>query len=193
MLNSRSTKTRRKSFTENDEPMVAYTTGHLRLSEIAARVGVSQSTLSMRAKALGLPQRKRGRWKQSEPPLIHRQVIQQTRAEPYEVVGRRFGFSKQRVHQILKRWSDWSETKDSVSREGETVVVDKRHDKGVVVDNRHVVSVRVNVTKKKVLNPRAKLTIFEGSHRKRRSSNVVVNNSAGPRSPEKSGNDKPRS
>ena len=173
--------------------MVAYTTGQLRLNEIAARAGVSASTVSMQAKALGLPRRKRGRWKQSEPPLIHRQVIEQTRAEPYEVVGRRFGFSKQRVHQILKRWSGWSASKDSISHNGETVVVNKRHDDGAVVDNRHVVIVRVNVTEKEARNPRTKPSIFEVNRRERHASKVVVDNSASPRSAEKSRTDESRS
>jgi hypothetical protein len=166
--------------------MVAYTTGQLRLSESAARAGVSPSTLSMQAKALGLPQRKRGRWKRSEPPLIHRQVIEQTRAEPYEVVGRRFGFSKQRVHQILKRWSGWLASKDTLSHNAKSVVVNKRHDERAVVDNRPVLSIRVNVTKKEAVNSHAKPSILEGNRRERRASKVVVDNSAKPRSPEKS-------
>src|SRR6266498_2274459 len=74
---------------------------------IAKRHGITPSALTARAKRLGLPLRQRGRWAAAEPCPRDRIIIQLSDELTYEDVGTRFGVSKQRVHQILRRWVHW--------------------------------------------------------------------------------------
>ena len=75
--------------------------------EIASRHGISQSTLTARAKRAGLPLRKRGRWQLLEPTANQKEILRLARTQTYAEVGSRFGLSKQRVSQLVRRWSDW--------------------------------------------------------------------------------------
>ena len=116
--------------------MREYLSGTMKVSEIAARFGVSSATISTRARSLGLPERGRGRRPHSEPPPRHREVLQLAEDRTYEEIPDQFGISKQRVHQILKRWSgakaeQWS---DAAAKADE-----------VNVYKSHVISFRVGI------------------------------------------------
>ena len=87
-----------------------------RTSEIAYRHGISASTLTARAKKAGLPLRKRGRWRLTEPTAIQKKILRLARTQTYAEVGFRFGMSKQRVSQLVRRWSGWTAPKGSEAR-----------------------------------------------------------------------------
>ena len=84
--------------------------------EIAKRHGISASTLTARAKKAGLPLRKRGRWQLPEPTAKQQQILRMVRTQTYAEVGSRFGMSKQRVSQVVRRWSGWTKPKGSRAR-----------------------------------------------------------------------------
>lgn len=85
--------------------------------EIASRHGISQSTLTARAKRAGLPLRKRGRWQLLEPTAKQKQILRLVRTQTYAEVGFRFGMSKQRVSQVVRRWSGWNQPRGRAARE----------------------------------------------------------------------------
>lgn len=87
--------------------MRLYSHSGLRVGEIARRFGVSPATISNRAKQLGLKQRGRGRWKRETPGAPHKQILSLVDIESQASVARRFGVSRQRVNQIVRRWGDW--------------------------------------------------------------------------------------
>jgi hypothetical protein len=76
-----------------------------RTSEIAQRHGISASTLTARAKRAGLPLRKRGRWRLAEPTAEQKAILELVRTHTYAEAGARVGVSKQRVSQVVRRWS----------------------------------------------------------------------------------------
>jgi hypothetical protein len=78
-----------------------------RTSEIAYRHGISASTLTARAKKAGLPLRKRGRWRSAEPTAEQKAILELARTHTYSEVGARFGITKQRVSQLVRRWIGW--------------------------------------------------------------------------------------
>jgi DNA-binding CsgD family transcriptional regulator len=71
---------------------------------IARRYGISPSTLTARAKRAGLPLRKRGRWQLPEPTAKQKRILRLVRTGTYAEVGSKFGMSKQRVSQVVRRW-----------------------------------------------------------------------------------------
>lgn len=71
---------------------------------IATRFGITPATLTARAKKWGVPLRGRGRKPASAPSQRSRQILELAKTQTYEVVGELVGCSKQRVHQILKKW-----------------------------------------------------------------------------------------
>jgi transposase-like protein len=87
--------------------MRLYSDSGLTVGEIARRFGVSPATISNRAKQLGLKQRGRGRWKRETPDAPHKQMLLLLDTESQASVARRFGVSRQRVNQIVRRWKDW--------------------------------------------------------------------------------------
>ncbi len=137
------------------EAMREYMAGTMKVSEIAARFGVSSATISTRARSLGLPERGRGRRPHSEPPPRHREILQLAEDQTYEEIADRFGFSKQRVHQILQRWSgakaeEWN---DAATKADE-----------VNVYKSHVVSFRVGILEHSLLKKAVNTGHFVGSH-----------------------------
>lgn len=84
---------------------------------IAKRHGISPSTLTARAKKAGLPLRKRGRWHLTEPSPQQKQILQMVESNTYAQVGVRFGVSKQRVSQLVRRWKNWM-GRESTGRRG---------------------------------------------------------------------------
>lgn len=73
--------------------------------EIAARYGIAPSTLTMRAKRAGLPLRQQGRTPQRAPTFVQEQMIQLALERGYQYAASQFGLTKQRIHQIIKRWN----------------------------------------------------------------------------------------
>lgn len=84
--------------------MCLYSEGELRLVEIAERYGVSPSAISMRAKQLGLKPRARGRWRLGAPVGKQQQVLTLLAQNTQASVARRLGVTRQRIHQIVRRW-----------------------------------------------------------------------------------------
>jgi transposase-like protein len=103
--------------------MRLYSHSGLRVGEIARRFGVSPATISNRAKQLGLKQRGRGRWKRETPGAPHKQMLSLVSIESQASVARRFGVSRQRVNQIVRRWGDWRHAKTPDKRNGDPVRV----------------------------------------------------------------------
>lgn len=74
---------------------------------VAARHGISTSTLTVWAKKAGIPLRNRGRRKRVQPTPRQLEILEQARMYKYHQVGNRFGLHKQSVHRLVKRWKDW--------------------------------------------------------------------------------------
>ena len=74
-------------------------------AEIAARFGISLSTLTVRAKRAGLTLRKRGRWPLSEPSSVQKEILAFAAIHGGNEAALRFGISKQRVSKLQRRWS----------------------------------------------------------------------------------------
>ena len=72
---------------------------------LAHENGITPATLTGWAKKFGVPLRGRGRWRRANPSPQHARMIQLVRTQTYKAVGRRFGLTRQRVHQIIKRWN----------------------------------------------------------------------------------------
>src|SRR4051812_30924040 len=75
---------------------------------IATRFGITPATLTQRAKRWGVPLRGRGRKPASAPSERSRQILELAKTQTYEAVGDLVGCSKQRVHQIVKKWESES-------------------------------------------------------------------------------------
>jgi transposase len=85
--------------------MRLYVQGKMRVSDIAARFHVSPATISVRAKKLGLPPKQRGRWRNEKPSTRQQAILGQLKDLSGAEVARRNQVSRQRIHQIAKRWS----------------------------------------------------------------------------------------
>ncbi len=155
MLNACSTKTTLKSEGNLLAAMREYMTGTAKVGEIAARFGVSPATISTRARLLGLPKRRRGRRPHAEPPPRHREIIQLAKDRTYEQIADQFGCSKQRVHQILKRWS-------GAKTEHLSDAVTKADEENVYKS--HVVSFRVGILEHSLLKKAVNTRHFVGSY-----------------------------
>jgi transposase-like protein len=81
-----------------------YTTGRYTNKELAARHGVSLSTILNWVRQSGVPRKGSGRPPQEQPSPRHLQMIElSAQLRDYEI-ARRFDVSRQRVHQVLTRW-----------------------------------------------------------------------------------------
>jgi transposase len=81
--------------------------------EIAARHGVSPSSLTVWARNAKIGLRGRGREKAKQPDARQREILEMCETLVYEDVAERFGMTKQRVSKIVKRWKDWKRPKQS--------------------------------------------------------------------------------
>ena len=94
----------------------AFSEGRETTREIAKRHGISPSALTARAKKAGLPLRKRGRWQLPEPTPKQKKILNMARTHTIAEVGARFGVTKQRVSQVVRRWTGWETTALGVRR-----------------------------------------------------------------------------
>lgn len=85
---------------------------------IAQRYNISPATLTVRAKRAGVPLRGRGRWRRSQPTPVQKEIIALAKTQSYKLVGSRFGLSKQRVHQLIRRWDDRPFSKNQNKKTG---------------------------------------------------------------------------
>jgi hypothetical protein len=76
-------------------------------SEIAARYGISPSTLTVRAKRAGLPLRNRGRHPMKEPTPVQKKILAVAAIYGCQGAALRFDMSKQRVNKLQHRWKEW--------------------------------------------------------------------------------------
>ena len=90
---------------EITEALELYRKGKLFTKDIAKKFGVSQSTITVWAKAAGIPLRVRGRNRMEQPTLRQRKIMEMAAIHDYEKVGEQFGITKQAVHRIVKRWA----------------------------------------------------------------------------------------
>jgi hypothetical protein len=86
--------------------MQLYAKGQMRVADIAKRYHVSSATISIHAKKLGLPRKRRGRWRSGRPSAKQQAILAQLKESSGAEVGRRNKISRQRVHQIAKRWNN---------------------------------------------------------------------------------------
>lgn len=75
--------------------------------DIAAKYGVSPSTLTVWARKAGLQLRGRGRDRSEEPDARTRAILEAAAALKQEDVAAKFGITKQRISKIVKRWKGW--------------------------------------------------------------------------------------
>ena len=74
-------------------------------AELAQRHQVSRSTITCWTKKAGLPLKRRGRLCLAEPNAVQREMIDLSNSLKRTQIARCFNISKQRVHQVLKRWA----------------------------------------------------------------------------------------
>lgn len=78
-------------------------------SAIAKKHRTCTATLTVWATRAGLKLRSRGLHKMDAPTARQKDIIEQAKILPYEVVGKRFGMTKARVGAIVKRWKGLEE------------------------------------------------------------------------------------
>jgi transposase-like protein len=72
--------------------------------ELADRHGVSLSTILNWVRQSGVPRKRPGLRPQEKPSPTNRQIIELSSQFNGNEIARRFGVSRQRVHQVLDRW-----------------------------------------------------------------------------------------
>jgi transposase-like protein len=82
-----------------------YLSGRFNIQALAVRHGVSSSTIYHWIRRHGAPRRPRGRQRLEKPSPRHHQIIKLSAALPCGEIARRFGVSRQCVHQVLARWA----------------------------------------------------------------------------------------
>jgi transposase-like protein len=112
------------------------------ISRIARRFEVSNASVTNAAKRAGLTLRIRGRRRQTCPPPEIQEMLLEAWTASYENVARRFGLTRQRVGQVVKRWRDWALTEFG-QRALKTPVKTHEPEKRRRVASPHVISFRV--------------------------------------------------
>jgi hypothetical protein len=92
---------------ETEAVLMEYKEGNELVTQIAERHSVSPGTVSHAARRSGIRLRGRGRRKLVQPTAHHKQVLHLAWVTTYEVVGAKFGTSKQNVGRIVGRWRHW--------------------------------------------------------------------------------------
>jgi predicted XRE-type DNA-binding protein len=82
----------------------AYTANQKTTRRIGEEFGVSPATITVLAKKNGLILRSRGRRPASAPTRQQSEILSQARSESYAKVGERLGVSRQRIHQLMRRF-----------------------------------------------------------------------------------------
>ena len=85
--------------------MDEYQSGRFTNALLARRHGVSLSTISHWARKANLTQKPRGRRSLDKPNATQQEMIELSAHLTLAKIAERFGVSRQRVHQVLKRWS----------------------------------------------------------------------------------------
>jgi transposase len=104
------------------EALQLYRKGEMFTKDIARKFGVSQSTITVWAKAAGESLRTRGRNRMNQPTLRQRKIMEMAAIHDYDTVGRHFGITKQAVHRIVKRWAPHNKPKRPPYVPGDTLV-----------------------------------------------------------------------
>ena len=85
-----------------------YRSGQATSKEIAQRFHVSPATLTVWARKSRVPLRGRGRRAGVEPSAAIQLILLEAWTGSYAAAGVRFGVTKQRVGQLVKRWRAWA-------------------------------------------------------------------------------------
>jgi transposase len=108
--------------TERADALIDYKQGVLTTKEIAAKYGISQSTLTVWATQANQKLRTRGRRKMDEPTAKQKEILKLAEVHTYEYIGRQFGMEKQAVHRIIKRWKNWMKPKKPMFVAGDIIL-----------------------------------------------------------------------
>lgn len=84
--------------------MEDYGSGQFTITVLARRYGVSSATIANWAQEAGLPRRVRGRPRLTGPSPRQQTMIQLSRKLSVAEIAAQLGLSRQRVHQVLRRW-----------------------------------------------------------------------------------------
>ena len=133
-------KTKRRTSSRELELMMRdYVEGKKSVVEIANNYGITPGALTMRAKKLGLPLRGRGRWRLKSPTALQKEIIAVAEKESCQQTAKKFGISKQRVSQIVRRWTNKSPSRETYGGQAQQATPPgPRHTKV------HVISFRVD-------------------------------------------------
>lgn len=107
-LTSSKGKHRRPTNAELEALLVMYRTSPNTTAEIAARFGLTASSVTNAAKQAGLRLRHRGRKPLSSPSPASEEILREAWCDTYANVGRRHRLSRQRVGQVVGKWHDWA-------------------------------------------------------------------------------------
>ena len=82
--------------------------GLVSTAQLVARYNVSPSVISTLARNMGFAPLKRGRKKYSQPTERQLEILKALRTETLNSVGSRYGFSRQYVWSLAKRWANYT-------------------------------------------------------------------------------------
>lgn len=84
------------------------------ISTIAQECGVTESAVSQWAKQKGIKRRQRGCKLRKAPSKLHKAIIRRARQVTFEQVGKEFGITRARAHEVVQRWKrvGWQEPLD---------------------------------------------------------------------------------
>jgi hypothetical protein len=102
--------------------MADYQKPDLTTEEIALKHGISSATLTVWAKKVGVPLRRRGRRKYEMPTPRQREILRLASVYRYDEVGKRFGVSKQCIHQTVQRWREWVQPRKPPFEKGDRLL-----------------------------------------------------------------------
>ena len=94
--------------------------GRVTTKELTMRYSVSSSTISNRARKCGFTPLKRGRKTFAKPTKLQVEILKAIRMETLNAVGSRYGFSRQYVWSLAKRWAHYSLPEEPEVAESET-------------------------------------------------------------------------
>ena len=89
------------------QALLEYESNRTTTAEIAAKVGVSKSTITFWARRARLRQRHTGRRLVEVPSVYHRQILRQAMFLSFAEIARRNNTTRQNIDRILQRWKAW--------------------------------------------------------------------------------------
>lgn len=87
--------------------------GLVSTAQLVARHNVSPSTVSYQARKKGFAPLKRGRKTFAKPTELQNEILKAIRMETLNAVGSRYGYSRQYVWSLSKRWADYQLSEES--------------------------------------------------------------------------------